>query len=298
MTAAINITTVKRAEIPYPLFSIVIPTWNSLPYIQLCINSIRKNSTYRHQIIVHINEGMDGTREWIETQTDIDYSLSKENIGVCCALNSCRTLVNTPYILYLNDDMYVCPGWDKALKEEIEMIGHNNFFLSSTAIEPRAQSDCSIEKDYGQDISGFNEQKLLQEFALLPKEDWQGATWPPNILHRDIWDLAGGYSIEFSPGMFSDPDFSIKLWQLGIRLFKGVAKSRVYHFGSISVKRARKNRGYYTFVAKWAITQNIFSKYFLRRGQKFDGELTQPSLSILQKINSQFKQLKAIFKRD
>ena len=31
-----------------------------------------------------------------------------------------------------------------------------------------------------------------------------GATIPPNIVHRDIWDLVGGYSIEYSPGMYSD----------------------------------------------------------------------------------------------
>ncbi len=298
MTAAINITKVKRSAIKDALFSIVIPTWNNLPYLQLCIESIRKNSVFHHQVIVHINEGKDGTDKWIISQSDIDYSISEENIGVCYALNSCRTLVDTSYILYLNDDMYVCPGWDKALKDEIEKIGHNNFFLSSTAIEPTAQSICSIEKNFGKDISDFDEQRLLKEFGSMPKEDWQGATWPPNIIHKDTWDLAGGYSIEFSPGLFSDPDFSMKLWKLGIRLFKGVAASRVYHFGSVSLKRLKKNKGYYTFVAKWAITQNTFSKQYLRRGQRFDGNLTEPLITAAQKINNQFKQLKAIFIRD
>ena len=42
--------------------------------------------------------------------------------------------------------------------------------------------------------------------------DWMGATIPPNIVHRDIWDLVGGYSIEYSPGMYSDPDFTAKLY--------------------------------------------------------------------------------------
>jgi glycosyltransferase involved in cell wall biosynthesis len=298
MITATKIKTVKRACVQNPVFSILIPTWNNLPYLQLCINSIRKNSTYLHQIVVHINEGTDGTHEWLSAQTDIDYTYSEENIGVCYALNSCRSLASADYLVYINDDMYTCPGWDKVLNDEIEIIGHNNFFLSSTAIEPRAQSACSIEKNYGTDISSFDEARLLEEFALIPMDDWQGATWPPNIVHKDIWDLAGGYSIEFSPGMFSDPDFSMKLWKIGIRLFKGLEKSRVYHFGSVSLKRVKKNRGYYTFIAKWAITQNIFSSYFLRRGQRFDGPLADPALSTGKKLNNLFKQFKAILKRD
>ena len=42
-------------------FSIVIPSWNNLAYLQLCIDSIKKHSKFNHEIIVHINEGVDGT---------------------------------------------------------------------------------------------------------------------------------------------------------------------------------------------------------------------------------------------
>ena len=122
------------------IFSIMIPSWNNLNYLQLCINSIRKNSYYPHQLIVHINEGSDGTLEWIQSQPDISYSYSTVNVGVCYALNSCRTLAITDYLLYINDDMYVCPNWDKPLLYEIKKIGHKYFFLSATAIEIKAQS--------------------------------------------------------------------------------------------------------------------------------------------------------------
>jgi glycosyltransferase involved in cell wall biosynthesis len=260
------------------IFSIMIPSWNNLTYLQLCINSIRKNSYYPHQLIVHINEGSDGTLEWIQSQPDISYSYSPVNVGVCYALNSCRTLATTDYLLYINDDMYVCPNWDKPLLDEIKKIGHKYFFLSATAIEIKAQSSCSIQKNFGTSIDQFQEETLIQEFANIPFHDWQGATWPPNVVHKDIWDLVGGYSVEFSPGMYSDPDFSMKLWQVGIRLFKGLEKSRVYHFGSISVKRVKRNKGYYTFIAKWGMTSGTLSKYYLRRGDKFDGPLSEQQI--------------------
>ena len=43
------------------MFSIIIPTFNNLDYLKLCIKSIKKNSKFDHEIIVFINEGIDGT---------------------------------------------------------------------------------------------------------------------------------------------------------------------------------------------------------------------------------------------
>jgi len=277
-------------------FSILIPTWNNLPYLKKCIEGIRANSTFKHEIIVHINEGTDGSLEWIAAQSDIKYLHSETNAGVCFSLNTCRTLASTDYILYLNDDMYVCPGWDKYLFEEIENTPHKYFFFSATAIEPRAQSLCSIEKNYGTSLGNFDEATLLNEFASLPMSDWHGATWAPNIVHKDIWDLVGGYSIEFSPGMYSDPDFSMKLWNAGVRLFKGVAKSRVYHFTSVSVNRVKHNMGYHTFIAKWGITASSMSKYMLKRGTPFTGPLTFCQFPFIIQMKNFFKIIIAVIR--
>jgi len=277
------------------IFSIIIPSWNNLPYLKLCIESIRKHSAYKHQVIVHINEGKDGTLEWVKQQQDIDCTYSTENIGVCYALNAAAALVSTDYLLYMNDDMYACRDWDKLLYEEIKSIGHKYFFLSATAIEPKAQSSCSIEKNYGTSIETFNEAMLLQEYSTLHMQDWSGATWPPNIVHKDIWDLVGGYSTEFSPGMYSDPDFSMKLWQAGVRIFKGISGSRVYHFGSVSVKRVSRNKGYYTFIGKSGITSSTLSKYYLHRGAKFEGILKEPKLGKMLKLKNLFKRIVATF---
>ncbi len=278
-------------------FSILIPTWNNLDYLKNCISSIRKNSSFQHQIIVHINEGKDDTLNWVQTQADIDYVFSETNIGICYALNLCRELVTTSYIVFLNDDMYVCKDWDKYLMDEIVAINHPYFFLSSTLIEPlETGNPCVIVKDYGRDIESFDEEKLLTESDQLFKNDWQGATWPPNIVHVSVWDLVGGYSVEFTPGFYSDPDFSMKLWQAGIRLFKGVGKSKAYHFGSRSTKRFIKPKGYYTFINKWGMSSSTFTKYYLRRGNKFTGLTAEVKLSALQKIKNLIKRFSALMK--
>jgi len=291
----VNIEKVAGKTASDAKFSIVIPSWNNLAYLQLCIDSIKKHSKFTHQIIVHINQGIDGTLDWIKTQPDISYSYSTENIGVCYALNSCRELVTTNYLLYINDDMYVCPGWDAPLARAIDETPHKLFFFSSTAIELKAQSNCSIEFDFGKDINAFKESDLLAIYKSLPMQDWQGATWPPNIVHIDTWDAVGGYSNEFSPGMYSDPDFSMKLWNAGVRLFRGISESRVYHFGSISVKRVKRNKGYFTFIKKWKFTSSTLSKYYLRRGEKYTGPLPEATVPISVQIKNFIKRLQVKF---
>ena len=253
-----------------PLFSILIPTWNNLKYLKLCVESIKKNSTYNHQILIYINDGSDGTLEWVKEQ-NLEYLNNDKNIGICYALNALRPLVKTDYILYMNDDMYACPEWDKYLYEEIISLPDNRFFISATMIQPNLSPWSSIisPADYGQDIDSFDEEKLLSEYQSLPFQDWLGATWPPNIVHKDIWDLVGGYSIEFSPGMYSDPDFSAKLWLAGIRYFKGISKSRVYHFECKSTGRIIKNNGSAQFLLKYGVTSSTFINTILQRGKPF-----------------------------
>jgi glycosyltransferase involved in cell wall biosynthesis len=276
-------------------FSILLPSWNNLDYLKMCVGSIRKNSSYPHQIIVHVNEGSDGTIQWLE-EKKIDYTYSKKNVGICYALNAARTLAHTDYIVYINDDMYVLPEWDSELMKEAEQLDTQLFFLSSTMIEPiNHNNPCVIApKDYGSSLDTFKEDELLKDFTAFEKNDWMGATWPPNIVHISTWDLVGGYSVEFSPGMYSDPDFSMKLWQAGVRLFKGVAASRVYHFGSKSTLRVKKNNGYRQFIKKWGITPSLFNNEYIKRGEMFTGVAKAPeenSSVKLQKLKARIKSI-------
>ena len=261
------------------LFSIVIPTWNNLAFLKLCIQSIQRNSYYNHQIIVHVNDGSDGTLEWIK-KAGIDYTHSEQNIGVCFAMNMMRTKVKTDYILFLNDDMYVLPFWDKVLYDEIEKLSDNYFFLSATSIQPHTQSASTILANYGDSIETFQEDKLLKEYMNYKINDWMGATIPPNIVHRDIWDLVGGYSIEYSPGMYSDPDFTAKLYMCGVRFMKGLQASRIYHFETKSTTRIRKNCGQMQFLLKWGMTSSTFRKVFTYKGKEYTPKSFAESLGL------------------
>ena len=69
------------------MFSIIIPTYNNINYLKICIDSLNKNSKYNHEIIIHINEGNDGTLEYVK-KNNFKYSYSKINEGVCVAFNN------------------------------------------------------------------------------------------------------------------------------------------------------------------------------------------------------------------
>lgn len=250
------------------IFSIIIPTWNNLPFLKICVDSILKNSAYKHQIIIHVNDGSDGTLEWVQSQ-GYEYTHTKENVGVCLAVNMMRTKVKTDYIFYLNDDMYVLPGWDTALEKEIESLPDNKFYLSGTMIQPHWKLDVCINADYGTSPENFDEERLLREYTSYEKADWQGATWPPSLVHRDIWDMVGGYSVELSPGMYSDPDFTAKLWVIGVRYLKGLGNCRVYHFETKSTTRIVKNNGSLQFLLKWGMTNSAFRRNISRIGEAF-----------------------------
>jgi GT2 family glycosyltransferase len=248
------------------MFSILIPTWNNLELLKLCVRSIRENSKHTHQIIVHVNDGGDGTLEWVRSQ-QLDHTHSLQNVGICLAVNEAAMLARQDYILYLNDDMYCCPGWDTALIEKLKTLDTDLFMLSGTMIEPRdTNNPCVIVRDYGSDVENFEEAKLLAELPQQRKDDWYGATWPPTLVSRRWWFMVGGYSSEFSPGMSSDNDFSMKLWHAGCRIFLGVGDSLVYHFQCKSTGKVVKNNGGKQFLHKWGMRQSVFDHYYLRRG--------------------------------
>jgi glycosyltransferase involved in cell wall biosynthesis len=273
-------------------FSVLIPTWNNLDYLKICIDSLLKNSHFELQIIAIVNEGSDGSLEWIESQTGIDYIESRRNIGICYALNIARSMLKSEYLVYVNDDMYVLPDWDLELYKEIETLGTRNFMLSGTMIEPvETGNSCVVVKNYGFNTLDFNEELLLKEYKSLFKNDWCGSMLPPNVIHVDMWDLVGGMSIEFSPGILSDSDLSRKLFEAGVRLFKGKGTSLVYHFGSKSTNRVKQNKGRKAFLLKWGYTSRIFTEYYLNRGRPFSGNINQPQLNIITLIINKIKRI-------
>ena len=266
------------------MFSIIIPTFNNLAYLRLCIESLKKNSKYNHQIIPHVNVGDDGTINYLQN-IGLDYTYTKYNAGICEGMNSAARKARYEYILYSHDDFYFCPGWDIELKNEVDKIGHKNFYISGTMIGTSGE----YSLDCGDNINNFNEKKLLDNFKKLNFYDFQGSTWAPHLIHKDLWNKVGGFSEEFYPGTGSDPDLNMKLWKENVRIFKGLGKCLVFHFGSVVSRRDNKdnkiktesgNKGNKIFLLKWGITIKFFKKFYLKSDIPYISELKDPKKDI------------------
>jgi glycosyltransferase involved in cell wall biosynthesis len=277
-------------------FSIIIPSWNNYEYLKICINSIKKNSSISHDIKVHLNEGNDGSKDFL-LKNKIQFTQSEKNIGMCSAVNSASKLSETDYILYAHDDMYFLPEWDIFLKDEIKKMSTNLFYLSGTTIGPLGAGLQTINnfKKYinknkqitnedlkkidfncGKTYETFNEKKVLEEYKKISFYDHQGSHWAPHLVHKTLWNKIGGFSQEFNPGFASDTDLNMKLWKEGVRIFKGINKFRVYHFGSISIRKKsnlKKNKGNRLFLIKWGISSDLFIKHYLKSNTPYNGPL-------------------------
>ena len=258
------------------MFSILIPTFNNIEYLKLCLRSIKKNSYFNHQIICHVNIGEDGTIEHLKKE-NIEHTYTKYNSGVCEGINKASKLSKFKYLLYGHDDFYYCPNWDLELVNQVNDIKSNNFYLSGTMI-----NNGQINFNCGSDINNFDEKKLLENYLDHNIHDFQGSTWAPTLIHKDIWEKVSGFSEEFFPGAGSDPDFCMKLWKQGIRIFKGINNCKVYHFGSISLRKKKKKLTNYgslsgkIFLLKWGISIKFFRKFYLKSNSNYDGPLKNP----------------------
>ena len=271
-----------------PRFSILIPTWNNLDYLKLCVKSIRENSIFPdHEILVFVNEGNDGTLEWVQKEK-IRYLHSLENVGIARAVNQLAEISTSPFIVYFNDDMYALPGWDFELAQWIHSFDHDRFVLSATMIEPVNTGNlCVVVKDYGTDINTFRETALLSEYKELCRPHWQGAMWPPLLMPRSLWFEIGGFSIEYPGGFYTDPDLMAKAYYCGVRDFIGVGTSLVYHFMQ---KTTSKHSEYkkllksakQIFRAKWGMKASTFKKRILRLGEPL---LSIPRVQIMTLID-------------
>ena len=109
------------------MISIVVVTYNRLPSLKRCIESVRENTSCPYQLIVVENACTDGTVEYLNKLCDesdyekfaFTWSHREENEGMG-ASNVGFELSRYPIILRMDDDAFVHKDWDKVVLKEFE----------------------------------------------------------------------------------------------------------------------------------------------------------------------------------
>lgn len=224
------------------MFSILIPTWNNLPYLSKCVEFLKKNSDLPHEIIVYINEGLDGTKDWCRKNksTSFKYIYSKTNVGIPFALNESVRISSGNIITVFNDDILAMPKWDSELTSFLKQQKFKDDALfGPIPVEPVETPHMkSIFFDAGKTIEEFDEELLLSKLPSLRKSMPNITSYlPPFSISRKRFKEVKGFSTEYSMGIGTDDDFVKKLWNVGVRNFVGVNTSLVYHFKGVTTRK-------------------------------------------------------------
>ena len=104
-----------------PLASVVILTFNQLPYTRECIEVLLKQTPQSLQIILVDNGSTDGTVSWLQAFAAQDARvcliLNNENRGFAAGCNQGIEKALGRYVVLLNNDVLVTPEWLTGLLE-------------------------------------------------------------------------------------------------------------------------------------------------------------------------------------
>ncbi len=217
-----------------PLVSVIIPVYNQIAYTWQCLESILKNTEdVAYEIIIADDQSSDDTVKLAQKVSGIHICRTPENLGFLKNCNLAAKQARGKYILFLNNDTEVCPGWLKSLVELIESdpsIG----MVGSKFIYPdgRLQEAGGILWSNG---SGWNYGRFddPDKAAYNYVKDVDYISGACIMLPLALWRQLGGFDERFAPAYCEDADLAFAVRDAGYRVVYQ-PKSVVIHHEGIS----------------------------------------------------------------
>lgn len=163
--------------------------------------------------------------------------------GQCAAVNRGAKEVTTPWIMILNNDMILPPGWFERLTREVD--SHKFLVASPNLVEPRKGAPPFLQKFCGgvgtlDGPADFDKQCFMefaanhQEHINRPDLSVEDGFNMPVLIRTDVFREVGMYDEAYDPwGSNSDSDLQYRLMIAGI-VPKRVRNAVVYHFSQTS----------------------------------------------------------------
>jgi GT2 family glycosyltransferase len=226
-----------------------IGTYNSLPYLKLAIDSIRKNEHFKSPLIVFADGCTDGTNEWLEENKE-KYNITTiielrcEHSSNGYGMNRCAEEVKTEFINFIHADMYCTKDFDLALYNKIITYPEDERCLvSSYRIQPNVfhngmESDrpgtvMVNPEEFGDMPETFNEVKFnlatsefVKDYVDLSVPKAEGCSF---IIRKRDWDFIGGNDLRFKPNGYDDMDLFLRMRKEGFK-YETIGSSVVFHF--------------------------------------------------------------------
>ncbi|UCC54631.1 MAG: glycosyltransferase family 2 protein [Anaerolineaceae bacterium] len=223
------ITERDHRELPAPAkASIIIVNYNGLSYLSNCLHSVQATCDDDVEIIIVDNNSTDGSAEQLVREfPDIWLIRSDENIGFGSGNNIGTRQASGEYVVFLNPDTVVTPGWLDPLIRVFEEDPEVGIATSKILLlrEPDQINTCGNNVH----ISGITICRglRLDKKAMSAQANVGAASGCAFVMRRDLfWEL-GGYDDDFFLYM-EDTDLSWRAQLAGFRCVY-VPDSVVYH---------------------------------------------------------------------
>lgn len=113
--------------------TIIIPNYNGLSFMEPCFESLKEQIVRDFKVLVVDNGSTDGSVEWLKEHR-VPSIFLKENTGFSGAVNTGIRAADTPYVLLLNNDTRVEPGFVAAMERAMDQ-SPKIFSVSSRMIQ-------------------------------------------------------------------------------------------------------------------------------------------------------------------
>ena len=219
----------------FPKISIILLCYNKFEYTKKCVASIFKNTEYpNYEIVAVDNASVDETSEYLETfGKRVKYVRINSNVGFIGGNNIGVGQSDADYVLFLNNDTEVTPGWLDNLYNTFVFhpdaggVGAKLIFANNTLQEAGG----AIFKD----ATGWNYGRTGDvydaRYNFVREVDYcSGAAL---MVRRDLFNKVGGYDYLFVPAYFEDTDLCFSIRKLGYKIYYCYS-SHVIHYEGIT----------------------------------------------------------------
>jgi GT2 family glycosyltransferase len=220
--------------------SVIIPTYKSPEYLDLCLKSCIEGQQNKNEIIVVVDGYYDINKNVLEKYAkSIEILNLDENVGLCRATNLGVYNASNELILIVNDDNVASINYDISLLEVYEP----NSVISPNQIEPTPSIFKQFHiRDCGRDPKTFsleNYWKYEEPLrGLFPDES--GSTLPIFMSKIDYLRV-GGWDENYEFGLVADWDFFLKCQLSGLKMLR-TYNCHFYHFASVSVNGEKRRQ--------------------------------------------------------
>jgi GT2 family glycosyltransferase/glycosyltransferase involved in cell wall biosynthesis len=203
-----------------PRISVIVLTYNNLDLTKDCLDSLVRWSDYPNlELIIVDNASSDGSPDYLrqfESQhPQVKVLLNSENLGFAAGNNVGLKAATGDYLVMLNNDTIVTPGWALTLLRYLqadEQIGLIGPVTNNIGNEAKININYDTPTEMLPQAMSYTTRHMGQTIPL------RTAAFFCVMLSRKVFEQAGLLDEDFGRGFFEDDDYCRRAEQLGLRI--------------------------------------------------------------------------------